>query len=127
MATEGRRSAGRLEHEVLAALWAAGAAQTASQVQQVLPVSRAYTTVTTILGRLHEKGLLARERDGAAYTYLPLVREDAVAARQFGQLLEAGADRRAVLRGFVTAISASDADLLRELLSLPGADHRQPE
>ena len=31
----------------------------------------AYTTVMTTLARLHEKGLLARERDGKRYLYTP--------------------------------------------------------
>jgi predicted transcriptional regulator len=51
----------------------------------------AYTTVMTTVARLHEKGLLMRERDGRRYLYSPkLTRED---------FLESTA--RAVLEGAV--------------------------
>lgn len=112
-----RRAAGALEGEVLAVLWAAGAASTPGQVQQALGRPLAYTTVVTILNRLAAKNLVARERQGAAYLYRPLVTESAVATRHFGELLDRGADRRAVLQGLVAAISEEDARVLRELLA----------
>lgn len=118
----GRRAAGRLEHAVLTVLWAADGPRTPAQVQAALPEGLAYTTVSTILGRLHDKGAVSRDRVGPAHAYAPLVREDAVAARQLGELLVDGADRRAVLRGFVTAIDPADVAVLRELLD--GTDPR---
>ena len=117
-----RRAAGRLEHAVLTVLWAASGARTPAQVQAALPKGLAYTTVSTILSRLHVKGEVSRERLGSAHVYAPVVKEDAVAARQLGELLADGADRRAVLRGFVTAIDPADVAILRELLD--GTDPR---
>lgn len=34
----------------------------------------AYTTVMTVLGRLHQRGMLRRERDGKRYVYRPAKR-----------------------------------------------------
>ena len=106
-------------------LWAAETPLTAAQVQQALPDSLAYTTVLTILSRLYTKGQLTRERAGPAFAYRPLVSEDAVAARQFSELLRDGTDRRAVLRGFVQAISDADAAVLKELLDTHDQSSRQ--
>lgn len=112
-----RRAAGALEGEVLAVLWTTTAGGTPAQVQQALGRPLAYTTVMTILNRLVAKDLVARQRQGAAYLYRPLVTESAVATRHFGELLDRGADRRAVLQGLVAAISDEDARVLRELLA----------
>ena len=46
--------------------------QTVTQVQQRLSrdgSSLAYTTVMTVLSRLHEKGIVNRKRDGRRYAY----------------------------------------------------------
>ncbi|MGH3430511.1 MAG: BlaI/MecI/CopY family transcriptional regulator, partial [Mycobacteriales bacterium] len=51
-----RRAPGTLEGEVLAILWAADAPMTASEVQQRMDSELAYSTVVTILSRLHDKG-----------------------------------------------------------------------
>src|SRR6266576_2894036 len=63
---EPRRPAGSLEAEVLAVLRAAGTPLTPGQVRERLDARQrgelAYSTVVTIMSRLHAKGLLARER-----------------------------------------------------------------
>jgi BlaI family transcriptional regulator, penicillinase repressor len=41
----------------------------------------AYTTVMTVLGRLHDKGLVRRERDGKRYVYHPAKRATATKTR----------------------------------------------
>ena len=51
-----RRAKGSLESEVLAALWAAERPLTAGDVAAALDGDLAYTTVQTILVRLHGKG-----------------------------------------------------------------------
>jgi predicted transcriptional regulator len=75
-----------------------------------------YSTVVTILTRLHEKGSLSRERDGRAYRYAPVADEAGLAARRLSQLLDRSADRDAVLSRFVADLSARDEELLRSLL-----------
>ncbi len=65
---------GPLEAAVMERLWKRGRA-TVRDVVEDLGRSRAlaYTTVMTIMTRLHEKGLLARDRDGKTYIYRPAV------------------------------------------------------
>ena len=75
-----------------------------------------YSTVVTIVSRLHAKGLLARQRAGRGFTYTPL--DDAsLAASRMSQALGSERDHDAVLSRFVSGLSSRDARLLRELLA----------
>jgi len=115
-----RRPAGALEAEVLAVLRAAQVPLSPGQVRERLAIrpqgELSYSTVVTIMSRLHAKGLLARERAGRGFAYTPV---DAVslAAGQMSRALDTGADRRAVLTSFVSGLSGRDARLLRRLLA----------
>jgi predicted transcriptional regulator len=112
----GRRPRGSLEQEVIAALAASATPMTPGQVRDELGGDLAYTTVMTVLGRLHDKGTVTRSRAGRAYTY-SLTRDKAeFTARQMRRLLDAGDDREAVLSRFVGALSKRDERLLAELL-----------
>lgn len=121
-AAAGRRAAGALESAVLSVLWGAAAALSPGEVREVLARTDAkgaelsYSTVVTILTRLHEKGSLSRERDGRAYRYAPVSDEAGLAARRLSQLLDRSADREAVLSRFVADLSERDEELLRSLL-----------
>jgi predicted transcriptional regulator len=115
-----RRPAGRLESEVLATLWAADRPLTPRDVQRELGDGLAYTTVMTTLARLHEKGEVTRARAGRAYAYAPVLDRAETAASRMRELLEAGADREAVLARFVGSLSAEDERLLSELLREAG-------
>jgi predicted transcriptional regulator len=112
----GRRAAGELESSVLAVLWQADGPLTAAQVNEALPGGLAYTTVLTILARLHAKGALARERAGRGYAYRPVRDEATHTAEQMVHLLDRGSDRQAVLAQFVSELSSEDEDLLQQLL-----------
>jgi predicted transcriptional regulator len=116
-----RRAAGELEAETLAVLQAAGVALTPGQVRERLGDSLAYTTVVTILSRLHAKGVLTRLKSGRAYSYTPVADEPGLAARSMRRVLDAQADRDAVLARFVSGLSAADEDLLRRMLTEHGA------
>lgn len=115
-----RRAAGALEAEVLGILREAGVPLSPGEVRQrVSPGQRgelSYSTVVTIMSRLYEKGLLARQRAGRAFTYTP-VDEASVAASRMSQALGSGSDRDAVLTRFVSGLSGRDARLLRRLLA----------
>ena len=114
-----RRPAGALEADVMAVLAEAGRPLSAGDVRQRLAgqhrAELSYSTVVTIVSRLHAKGLLARERTGRAFAYTP-VDEAAFAAGQMSQALEAGSDHGAVLTRFASGLSGRDARLLRRLL-----------
>jgi predicted transcriptional regulator len=64
-----------LEAEVMADVWARGSEVAVREVMESLNAAaskpRAYTTYMTIMGRLHEKGLLTRRREGKTDFYLP--------------------------------------------------------
>ncbi|MGK4580575.1 BlaI/MecI/CopY family transcriptional regulator [Kitasatospora sp. HPMI-4] len=113
---QSRRSAGELEAQVLAALWAAGRPLTPQEVQSALGDGLARTTVATILGRLHDKGTVERTKAGRAFAYTATVEDQAgLAARRMRSELDRG-DRSTVLARFVSDLSAEDERLLRELL-----------
>ncbi|MBR7830721.1 BlaI/MecI/CopY family transcriptional regulator [Actinospica sp. MGRD01-02] len=118
-----RRAAGALETAILNILWEAGEPLSAAEVREQLPGhveggtgELAYTTVVTILTRLFEKNTLFRERDGRAYRYAPVADEAGLAARRLTAMLDAAADRPAVLSGFVKNLTDNDEQLLRALL-----------
>lgn len=100
-------------------LWDAPAPMTPRDVHLAVSSTRrplAYTTVTTILTRLWEKGMLVREHVGRGYAYRPAAaREDWTAVRM-RELLEASGDPRAALQQFVGSMSAKEARTLRRLL-----------
>lgn len=68
-----------LQLAILSVLWENGQA-TSAQVRSGLEPDRslALTTVTTLLGRLEKKGVVAHERDGRRYLYRATVPRDRV-------------------------------------------------
>lgn len=80
---------GELEAAVLEALWDGGELSTPAVHERVgLPRGLAYTTVLTVLQRLHKKGLVQRREDGRAHVYAPALSRDDFARRR-GQDLAA--------------------------------------
>ncbi|HMH92264.1 MAG TPA: BlaI/MecI/CopY family transcriptional regulator, partial [Streptosporangiaceae bacterium] len=115
-----------LEAEILAIWRAADGPLTPGEVRQRLaPATQAgrgdlsYSTVVTIVSRLHAKGLLARQRAGRGFTYTP-VDDASLAASRMSQVLGSENDHDAVLSRFVSGLSSRDALLLRELLASGG-------
>src|SRR5690348_6338159 len=116
----GRRAAGELEAAVLAVLQAAGSPLPAGEVRDRLGGDLAYTTVVTILSRLHGKGVLDRRKAGRAFLYAPVTDKPGLAARRLAQMLDAEPDREAVLARFVSGLSGRDEELLRRMLGEGG-------
>ncbi|MGW4204568.1 BlaI/MecI/CopY family transcriptional regulator [Streptomyces sp. NPDC004726] len=112
-----RRGQGELESQVLAVLRQAPAPVNTAWVQERLGGGLAYTTVITILTRLHAKGAVARERTGRSFVWTPTADEAGLAALRMRKVLDAEADREAVLASFVTALPPGDERLLRDLLA----------
>jgi predicted transcriptional regulator len=115
-----RRGAGVLEAAVLSALQAAGVALSPGEVRDRLDADLAYTTVVTILSRLHDKGVLDRRKAGRAFLYAPVTDEPGLAARRLARMLDAQPDRKAVLMRFVSSLSGEDEELLRRMLGEGG-------
>lgn len=92
-----------------------------SDVLAVLEKQRdiAYTTVMTTVVRLHEKGLLERERDGRRYLYSPkLTREEFLESTARAVLNGAvdGQQAMAMLAEKVSEASAAELDKLEALI-----------
>ena len=115
-----RRPHGALEAEVLGVVRSAGVPLSPGEVRERLAADQeaelSYSTVVTIMSRLHAKGLLARQRARRGFAYTP-VDEASLAAGQMSRALDAGADLGAVLSRFVSGLSGRDARLLRRLLA----------
>lgn len=113
---------GELEAAVLAALWAS---PTTLSVREVLDRMKrrpapAYTTVLTVLDRLHDKGFLAREKHGNAFLYWPRMSKESWLGVQAAQVLtqaELPPDR-AVLMAFLDSAEEADPGVLDRLSDL---------
>ncbi len=119
-AVAGRRGAGELEAAVLEVLQHGGSPLSPGEVRERVGGDLAYTTVVTILSRLHAKGVLDRRKSGRAYLYMPVADEPGLAARRMARVLDEEADRGAVLARFVSTLSESDEELLRKMLGEGG-------
>ncbi len=104
---------------MLAVLQAAGSALSPGEVRERMGGGLAYTTVVTILTRLHDKGVLERRKAGRAYLYAPVADEPGLAARRMARVLDGEPDREAVLARFVSGLSGADEELLRRMLGEP--------
>ena len=83
-----RKILGDLEADVMETVWERGRA-TVHDVHERLAADRelAYTTVMTVMSRLAEKGLLEKEKDGAAYVYTPAASKEEFTRRTVGTVL----------------------------------------
>lgn len=106
---------GALEAQVLRCLWDATEPLSVRDIVSKLKGRRrAYTTVMTVLTRLHEKGLAERVLSGRAYLYRASGTPAEIEARRIQDLLAASDDPKAVLAHFVEEL-AKDPGLLRTL------------
>jgi predicted transcriptional regulator len=116
-----RRPAGQLEQDVLGCLADAEEALSPREVQERLGRHLAYTTVTTILSRLHTKGVVSRRLAGRGFVYeLPIPLDDvpaSIQAHRMRQILDSGDDRAGVLARFVTDLTPEDEQVLLRLLT----------
>jgi len=112
-----------LEADVMEIVWAESWATFAvSEVHERLADTReiAYTTVMTTVSRLHDKGLLERERDGKRYLYRPAMSRDeflrTMAREVLGSFFDAGLEAAEAL--LVERVADADARELDRLEAL---------
>lgn len=120
---------GTLEYPIMQALWRRSPVPVGDVLQQ-LNTDRAnedrlaYTTVMTVLSRLHEKGIVDREMQGRSYRYRPRFTEDELVLElsrdevarlvdQYGQI---------ALAQFAAALQDADPELLARVASLADGD-----
>lgn len=120
---------GPLEYDVMSVLWDSGPANVPAVLERVNASRRggkalAYTTVMTVLARLHAKGLLGRERRGRGYEYRPRFDEAELVAhlsrREVDELLARYG--HVALAQFAAAVDEADPALLRRVRSLARGD-----
>jgi predicted transcriptional regulator len=92
---------------------------TVDEVRAAQPRRRrlAYNTIQTVLNRLHDRGLLNRERRGKAFVYRAAYAESELVARSIGDRL-AGASsdaRRAALLHLVEGLEPDELDEVARL------------
>lgn len=126
------RANGSLEREIIACLASSATPMTPAQVRTALDEELAYTTVTTVLSRLHVKNAVTRVPAGRTFVYhLAGDTADAqasVTAHRMRRLLESDADRAGVLSRFVDSLDGDTERLLRDLLNADRGDTRaEPE
>lgn len=80
----------------------------------------AYTTIMTVMGRLHEKGVLARDRRGRQYIYRPAAPEEELVDRLSGVAVDRVVERygSAALRHFAVRLADLDPETRRRLAAL---------
>ena len=112
-----------LEADIMEVVWTKGwEAFAVADVQRELERERdiAYTTVMTTVGRLYDKGLLGRRRDGRRYVYHPRMSRDQFTESMARELLGSlsGLGHEQALSLLVDQVADSDADELRKLEAL---------
>ena len=108
---------GELERKVMEVLWSdLGAPVSVRHIEEHLP-GYAYTTLLTVLTRLHRKGLVRRDKDGRAFLYAAMTSREEYTAELMREALEAVSDRTAVLARFAQSVSPAEAMALREALA----------
>jgi predicted transcriptional regulator len=119
------RALGELETAVLSALWASASPLSVREVlaQVKRRPALAYTTVLTVLDRLHEKGIVAREKEGKAFLYRPRMSKETWLGDQAARALTAAGEspNSAVLMAFLDSAERADPTLIEQLSALIAA------
>jgi predicted transcriptional regulator len=121
---------GPLEYAALRALWEGAPANVGTVLDRINRARGsedrlAYTTVMTVLARLHEKGLLDRVKAGRGYDYTPRFDEEAL-VRHLGQQEVSGLVERygdVVLAHFASALEDADPATRRRIADLVSEAH----
>ena len=111
-----KRADGALEHDIMMVLWASDGPLQPAEIKNRLAAPLAYTSVATVLGRLHNKGLVRRTESGRAFAYTACIDESQLAVRRIGEVLSSASDKSQVLAGFVGTLSKKDIKALRAML-----------
>jgi predicted transcriptional regulator len=115
-------SLGALEKAVLQTLSRGTEALSVRDIQAQLewPEELAYTTVLTVLDRLHGKRLVEREKRNRSFYYQPILTADEWRGQRAAKLI-AGSDsppNRAVLVAFLDSAAEAAPEVLTELSAL---------
>jgi len=110
-------SLGELESFVLSALWEKGELSTPDVFSEVgVPRGLAYTTILTVLQRLHRKGLVNRRASGKSHLYSPALTREQFSERR-GEVLAAAMVKlgSAGLSAFLSEADRLDPEFMAQL------------
>jgi predicted transcriptional regulator len=108
------REFGELETAIMDVLWSAERPYLVREVKERLCYSRplAYTTVMTVMGILHGKGVLEREKHGRAWRYWTAETREEHDARLMAEVLRSGGNQRVTMVRFVATVSEEEREAL---------------
>jgi len=122
---------GPLGAAIMRVLWSEGEASVGTVIERLGHAERhpAYTTVTTILSRLRDRGLVERRRRGRTAMYRAVVSEvglvEATSEQAVATVIARFGD--AALRHFAARLRDIDPGLRRELIVLARRHRSDPE
>lgn len=115
-----------LERRVLDTLWQGGS-WSVREVHDAAGDGLAYTTIATVLDRLHAKGRVQREKEGVAWRYhASRTREEALAAEVGRVLQRADGASDPLLVAFLDEFEQVDPEVLDRLEALIRARRERP-
>ena len=110
------------ELEIMNILWHSSEPLSSSEVFDRLKTGWKYPTVTTLLGRLTDKGAVHHEKRGKAYYYSPAIDEAAYKAEATGRFIEKlhGGSVRSMVAALCESreLTAEDVEKLRRMFDL---------
>ena len=112
------RGLGELESTIMDHMWAVKQPASVRDVLEHLRRERtlAYTTVMTVMDKLHTKGLLKREAVGRAYIYEAVSSKEAYTAEMMRESLAGSGNRAATLVHFLERLTPEEAGALEAAL-----------
>ncbi|WP_239121165.1 BlaI/MecI/CopY family transcriptional regulator, partial [Planomonospora parontospora] len=114
------RGLGELESTIMERLWSYRRPASVRDVVEDLRQDReiAYTTVMTVMDKLHEKGLLKRRSAGRAYVYETMASQEAYTAQLMRDTLAASGNQAATLVHFLERLTPEGASALQAALQV---------
>mgnify|MGYP001451900394 CR=1 FL=1 len=119
---------GDLERAIMETLWTIGAPATVSDVQRAMADEpRAYHTVTTVMVRLCEKGLLKRRKRSEVWHYAPALSRDEFERHVARQVIKGvfSLAPEAAISSMLDIVAATDPEGLEALARLIKEKKRQ--
>ncbi|MFE7560376.1 BlaI/MecI/CopY family transcriptional regulator [Kitasatospora sp. NPDC057500] len=123
------RQLGELENAIMTRVWQWNRPVTVREVLLDLRSERdiAYTTVMTVLDKLHRKGWLRRERAGRAYRYEPVSSREAYTAALMNDAWATSDNPAAALVHFFGLMSPEQREALRDALRVAAPPPSDPD
>ncbi|NRQ39910.1 BlaI/MecI/CopY family transcriptional regulator [Nonomuraea sp. NN258] len=112
------RGLGELEATIMDRMWATNRPASVRDMLEFLQRDRslAYTTVMTVMDKLHTKGLLKRKPVGRAYVYETISSKEAYTADVMRQSLATSGNQAATLVHFLERLTPEEASALEAAL-----------